>query len=116
MKAQSFTNMKVAAVCHLLVILPSCMAAMSNYWNVVGCDNVQIEGGHNIENLYQNAVEMANYASTQLGMALDKNKFNPKSSESKVANNARWLWGVDFKFGRGYDQAAKSRIDNVKSK
>lgn len=89
MRAKSFTKMKVATVCHLLVLLPSCIAAMSNYWDVLGCDSAQIPGGHNIETLYQNAVDMANYTSTQLDVALSKSKISPNSDESKAALGCR---------------------------
>src|SRR6266699_3672983 len=86
----------------LLITLttPQCFAAVSNYWNVVDCGNVAIPGGHTIDDLYNNALDMASYAQTRLDVAINAPRIEPDTDTARAANNAKWLWNVQFQFAR----------------
>ncbi|KAF4470858.1 hypothetical protein FALBO_2230 [Fusarium albosuccineum] len=91
-----------------------CRAAVS--WTTIGCDNVNVDGA-SIDAIWDSAVAMASNAQSTIDTLVNAKAIMPKSTTSRVADNAKYMWGLKFGFSKvsGLDSASKDRLSQVSS-
>ncbi|KAF4975546.1 hypothetical protein FZEAL_7692 [Fusarium zealandicum] len=91
-----------------------CRADVS--WTTLGCDSVNINGA-SVDALWDSAVAMASNAQSTIDTLVNARGIVPRSTNSRAANAAKYMWGLKFPFSKlaGLDNAAKDTLRQVSS-
>lgn len=84
-------------------------------WRTVNCNGVTI-GGQSIDAIWDNARDIAQNAGSAIGKLVAANAIIPRSETSRIADNAKALFGIDFGFTMvtGLSQPARTTMTTVK--
>lgn len=85
-------------------------------WRTVNCNGVTI-GGQSIDAIWDNARDIAQNAGSAIGKLVAANAIIPRSETSRIADNAKALFGIDFGFTMvtGLSQPARTTMTTVKA-
>ena len=94
--------------------IPQCLAAVT--WTPIGCDGWDFEGT-GIDAIWDNAVELATQAQSQIDLIPKKFSMTGFSPEENIAGaNAEMIFGVDFRKHRGLSDRGKTTMEAAKCK
>lgn len=95
------------------IAIGHCGAAVT--WTAVGCQGVTL-GGQSIDTIWDNARDMSQNAASAIRKLVAANAIGPRSDNSRIANNAKALFGIDFGFTMmtGLPGAARTTMNTVR--
>ena len=106
------------ALCSLYIVLctlllaTQCRCAVT--WTALGCDGLSVNGA-SVDSMWDNALAMATQAKSLIDTVEGASVIVPKTSTSRAANNAKFMFGASFGFTKttGVTSSSKTTLSGV---
>src|ERR1700761_6747338 len=83
-------------------------------WDTIECDNVVI-GGAALNDIWDNAALLASNAGNEIGTLADSSLVPPKTAVGRIADNAKWMFGIDVIWTSILPSSSRNTLTNTVS-